>query len=107
MPNYRSKRIELEADAKSPAVLLLCDRYNPKWRVTVDGQPSPLLRCNYIERGVYLSPGKHSVVFEFSTPLKTLYVSTVTLVVALLLWAWVSFFGAKPPVDAQSETKRL
>jgi len=29
------------------------DRYNPKWQVWVDGKPDRLLRCNFIERGVF------------------------------------------------------
>ena len=36
--------------------------------VTVDGQPAHLLRCNYIMRGVYLTPGRHSIEFRFRTP---------------------------------------
>jgi hypothetical protein len=48
------KKVVLQANASAPAVLVLNDRYDPNWRVTIDGQPAPLLRCNFIMRGVSL-----------------------------------------------------
>ena len=46
------------------------------WRVTVDGKPAELLRCNFIMRGVYLpAPGRHTVEFSFSLPHQPLYVT--------------------------------
>lgn len=85
-PNYQPKRVELEADVKSPAVLLLCDRFNPRWTVSVDGKPEKVLRCNYIQRGVYLpTPGKHTVVFEFTPAINTLYVNAAADALGVIL----------------------
>jgi len=50
-------------------VLLLNDRFDPAWRVTVDGKAASLLRCNYIMRGVQLAPGEHTVEFTFEIAL--------------------------------------
>ncbi len=91
MPNYKSKYIELSADVKTPAVLLLADRYNPKWRVWVDGKPDKLLRCNFIERGVYLQPGKHTVIFRYATSMTVFYVSLGFVVLGLLLSGYLIF----------------
>ena len=88
-PNYKSKRVELEADAATPAVLLLNDKYSDKWSVTVDDQPATLLQCNFLMRGVLLQPGHHKVVFHFSVPLTGLYVSTSAVVIALSLCAFL------------------
>jgi hypothetical protein len=96
-PNYKSKRIELEADVKVPAVLLLSERYSPKWHVEVDGKPAELLRCNYIERGVYLTPGKHEIVMYYVTSLQTLYISLVAIMLGLGLWGVLIF----APADAE------
>ena len=60
-------------------MLLLNDHWSAHWRVTVDGQPSELLRCNYVMRGVRLSPGSHEVVFRFQPPMTWLYVSLASL----------------------------
>ena len=83
--SYKPKRIELDADAKTPSVLLMADRFNPKWQVWVDDKPEKLLRCNFIQRGVYLSPGKHHIVFHFAPPMTSFYISLAVVCVGLLL----------------------
>ena len=84
--SYESKHIVLAAKTTVPSVLLLNDKYDPNWQVTVDGKPVQLLRCNYVMRGVYLpSPGEHTVVFDFSLPHRPLYVTLAALVLGLCL----------------------
>jgi hypothetical protein len=82
---YAPKRYELEADVKSPAVLLLNDRYDPNWEVTVDGEAASLLRCNYIMRGVYLTSGQHKVTFQFRPPLDKRYVAWAAMGLGVVL----------------------
>ena len=77
--SYRPKEIRLTAQATDDSVLLLNDHWSAHWRVTVDDQPSELLRCNYVMRGVRLSPGSHEVVFLFQPPMTWLYVSLASL----------------------------
>ncbi|MBT3615803.1 MAG: hypothetical protein HN524_07435 [Verrucomicrobia bacterium] len=77
--SYRPKEIRLTALPTVESVLLLNDHWSPHWRVTVDGQPAELLRCNSVMRGVRLSPGNHEVVFLFQPPLTWLYVSLASL----------------------------
>ena len=90
-PNYRSKFIELDADVKIPSVLMLTERFNPKWKVWVgDGKPETLLRCDFIMRGVYLQPGKHDIVFRFSAPTKTLHLSLAAIALGLILSVWLA-----------------
>jgi hypothetical protein len=50
-------------------VLLLNDRFDARWSVTVDGKPAQLLRCNYLMRGVQVPAGNHTVKFSFQVPL--------------------------------------
>jgi len=85
--SYRPDDIVLKANATSASILLLNDRYDPNWRVTVDGKPADLLRCNFIMRGVCLPPGEHTVVMRFRLPTRPLYISVFALGVALLLAA--------------------
>jgi hypothetical protein len=102
--DYKSKRIELETDAKAPSVLLLTERFNPKWRVEVDGKPATLLRCNFIERGVYLESGKHQVVFRFVPSMATFYTSLAGVFLGLVLSGLLVFdkSGGKPEVTASA-----
>ena len=67
--SYASKEIVLRTRAEFASVLLLNDRFDPQWSVTVDGKPASLLRCNYIMRGVQLDPGPHTVRFSFQIPI--------------------------------------
>ena len=83
--SYAPKDVRLSAQTATPAVLLLNDRFEPNWRVYVDGRPAPLLRCNYIMRGVYLLPGAHAVEFRFQPSFGTLYISLAAVVVGLVL----------------------
>jgi hypothetical protein len=90
--SYAPKHIVLEAKATAPALLLLNDKFDPNWRVTVNGQPAKLLRANFIVRGVYLpAAGEHRVEFKYQPPLGGLYVSLATVVVALGLLGYVGF----------------
>jgi hypothetical protein len=73
--DYQTKYVKLQATAATPAVLLLNDRTAPSWRVWVDQKPAPLLRCNYLMRGVFLTPGEHTVEFRFHPSQTPLYVS--------------------------------
>ena len=83
--SYAPKHIVFDAKAGAPSVLLLNDKFDPAWHVRVDGKSEPLLRCNFIMRGVYLTPGEHTVEFRFSPPLNMFYVSLSAVGVGILL----------------------
>jgi hypothetical protein len=81
--SYAPTDIKLKANAAAPSVLLLNDRYDPKWQVSVDGKPEELLRANFLMRGVFLQPGQHEVEFRFRQPVKMLYVNIAAIVVGM------------------------
>ncbi len=85
---YAPKDVLLRVRAETPALLLLNDKHDPHWTVTVDDKPGRLLRCNYLMRGVIVPPGEHTVRFRFSTSLLALGVSIAALAAgfALLLF---------------------
>jgi hypothetical protein len=60
-----SDRVLLEVRADRPLLLLLSDAYDPGWKCTVDGQPTRILRANYLFRAVELLPGPHTVEFRY------------------------------------------
>jgi hypothetical protein len=82
---YEPKDIMFDAKTTTPSVLLLNDRFDPHWRVLVDGKPAELLRCNFIMRGVYLTPGQHIVEFQYQLANGPLYVSLAAIGIGLLL----------------------
>jgi len=101
--DHRPKYVRLQAEAKTAAVLLLNDRTGPDWQASIDGAPAPLLRCNYIMRGVYLTPGSHIVEFRFRTSLKSLYISLSAIVIGVILSGYLIItrrHGAPPAAQA-------
>jgi hypothetical protein len=103
--NYQPKDVTLQAEAKTPAVLLLNDRTGAGWNVWIDQKPAEVLRCNYIMRGVFLPPGNHTVEFRFKAPLKYLYISGTALVIGLLLAGYVIYINFGPPPDKQKQPR--
>lgn len=90
--SYAPKHIVLKTTANAPSVLLLNDKYDPNWKVWVDGKPAELLRCNFIVRGVFLDqPGEHRVEFKYQPPLTGLYISLASVIIALGLLGYVCF----------------
>jgi len=83
--SYSTKDIVFAANAAAPSVLLLNDKYDANWSVTVDGQPADLLRCNFLMRGVFVPTGQHTVEFKFSMPHKPLYITLSAWAIGLAM----------------------
>jgi hypothetical protein len=98
--NYAPKRIVLQAKVGAPSVLLLNDRFDPNWKVSVDGRPEALLRCNYLMRGVQVPPGAHVIEFRFAPPINTLYVSLAVVALGLGLCGFLALYSWKHPAAA-------
>jgi hypothetical protein len=104
--SYQPKDVKLQADAKTPAVLLLNDRTGDYWKVWVDQKPASVLRCNYIMRGVFVPPGRHTIEFRFQAPLQWLYVSVSAFSIGILLVGYVVFTRlARPPESSEKTAK--
>jgi hypothetical protein len=102
--SYLPRDVKLQADAKTPAVLLLNDRTGDYWNVWVDQKPASVLRCNYIMRGVFLPPGQHAIEFRFQPPLQWLYVSVSAFVIGILLIGYVVFSHPAPVPEQNRKT---
>jgi hypothetical protein len=87
--SYAPKKVVLKAKASAASVLLLNDRFDPNWQATVDGTPNPILHCNFLMRGVFLTPGDHTIEFRFRPPVGLLWVSLAADGIALLLFGYV------------------
>jgi len=99
--SYAPKQVVVQTQSAAPSLLLLNDKYDPAWKVAVDGQPQELLRANFIMRGVFLPAGRHRVEFRFEPPLATLYVSLTAIALGSVLVAWLlAFDRARNPAAA-------
>ncbi|MCS6980572.1 MAG: YfhO family protein [Flavobacteriales bacterium] len=76
--SYHPERLEYEVFSTYGGCAVFSEIYYPReWHAFVDGKEVPILRANYILRGLHLEPGAHRVVFEFRSQLpERLKVST-------------------------------
>jgi hypothetical protein len=58
-------RLEIEVDSDQPGIVMAHDIYYPGWVAEIDGKPAPVLRTNVLFRGVEVSAGRHTIVFNF------------------------------------------
>jgi hypothetical protein len=72
--------------SNGPTFLVLSDVDYPGWQARVDGRPTPVLKTDFILRGVFVPAGRHEVRFDFR-PL-TFRVGLTLSLLSLLL-----FFG--------------
>jgi len=62
---YEPNRIVVKTFPQRPALLVLGEKYYRWWYAYVDGKRVEIEPVNHILRGVYLSPGDHTVEFRF------------------------------------------
>ena len=90
---YSPKRIELASTADGPTVVMLNDKWHADWKVSVDGAAAPLLRCNYLMRGVLVPAGQHRIDFRFAPSRSGFYLSLSMMIFVL---GWVAYdFGRR------------
>jgi hypothetical protein len=87
---YDPNHITLKANATSPSILLLNDRFDPNWKVTIDGKPATLLHANYIMRGVQVPQGSHIVDYRFAPPVNLFYVSLSAIILGLAMLGFLA-----------------
>ena len=63
---YQPNQVAVTTRQEGNGFLVLLDSYFPGWTVKVDGNEQPILRANHFYRAVQLSPGKHTLEFEYS-----------------------------------------
>jgi hypothetical protein len=66
LKQYEPEEIEVQLQTDRPALLVLCDQWYPGWVARIDGQHTPILRCNGFMKAVAVpSSGKHTVRFYY------------------------------------------
>lgn len=63
---YTPNRVVYESDTKSPAIGVFSEIWFPwGWKATIDGEPAPLGRVNYVLRAMRLPAGRHQIAMTF------------------------------------------
>jgi hypothetical protein len=97
---YTATDVSYATEGTKPSLFFLSDTYYPGWKAFVDNRETPVLRTNYLFRGVVLGPGKHVVEFRYQ-PL-TFRIGLVLCAGGLLALGAFAFFSKrrsalKPP----------
>jgi hypothetical protein len=82
--------LRLDATTPTDGLLMLSEVHYPGWRATVDGQPVPILRADYILRGVPVPAGGHRVELVYQ-PLSFIWgavISGITLLALVAAGLW-------------------
>jgi hypothetical protein len=97
--SYEPTQIVIRADSERTGFLVLSDIYFPGWVARIDGEPTPILRANYLFRAVAVPPGTHIVTFRYE-PLSVrigAIISAVTVSAVLIMAGAFAWAGLRRP----------
>jgi hypothetical protein len=106
--SYAPKRLTIRTSAPgTPTVLLLNDKWDEGWSVTVNGKPAELLRANFLMQGVALPAGDHTVQFTFAPRSTIFFISLAAVLLGILLCGLLLIFREPREENSnqQSEVK--
>ena len=67
--NEHQGYLKLRTTAPGPRILVISQNHHPNWQATVNGEPKPLIRANYLWTAVALEPGEHIVELTYRDPI--------------------------------------
>ena len=78
--------VTVSTTSEKSGILLLNDKYDADWRVSIDGKEGTVLKCNYIMRGVFVPAGSHRIVFSYR-PYLSRFMLGLSACFAMLIWS--------------------
>ena len=88
--SYRPDRLAIETDSPAFRYLFLSEIFYPGWKAFIDGQPTRILRGNYLFRVLELPEGRHQIRLEFD-PWTIKAGTGITLLTATMILAMLVF----------------
>ncbi len=83
--------MSLTATMETAGLLVIGDRFDDGWKVTVDGEPAELLCVNHVLRGVAISKGRHAIELHYSPAAFVLgvrlFLAAAVILLAMLVWS--------------------
>jgi uncharacterized membrane protein YfhO len=81
--SQRSDEVVVDVDASSDALLMQNDTFFPGWEASVDARPVPILRTDFLFRGIPVSAGHHTVRIAYRSRADT--IGTLATLAGLLV----------------------
>ena len=64
---YRPRKIEIKTSRKNNGFLVLSEIYYPAgWKAFIDGKETPIVKTNYVLRGLSVPAGNHTITMTFN-----------------------------------------
>jgi hypothetical protein len=86
---YENTQIETRVDSDG-GLLIFSEVDYPGWRATVDGEPAPIVRANYLLRAVCVPEGQHRVTLVYDPPLLKIGLAITALTLACIVGIAIS-----------------
>ena len=105
MKSYRPNRIEYEADVKGNQFAVFSEiYYSDGWKAFVDGKETPIVKTNYLLRGIEIPNGKHKIEFKFDLPKyhtsNTLaFIGSIIFILAFIVLVYLDFKKKKTTAE--------
>jgi hypothetical protein len=93
---YDSRRgfIELEVTTDGPRLLVVSENFHPFWEATINGTLVPLVRVNYVWKGVVVPAGKNTVQLTYKDPIAIVcrWISLLSIICLIGAFGWLHFW---------------
>jgi hypothetical protein len=67
LTHYQPNKIIYETSAETPQFAVFSEVFYRNWQAEIDGKTVPIIRVNYILRGLVIPEGKHEIVFTYDS----------------------------------------
>jgi hypothetical protein len=97
LDRYDPDEIAVTVDVPRDGLVVLNELGFPGWEVEVDGTPADPLRANYMMRAVYVTAGRHQIVWSFHPAHYRLLLDGYLAALTLMLVAFATRKRSPPP----------
>lgn len=81
---HQNEELKYQSGAASPQFAVFSEIYYPNgWKAYIDGEEVPIIRVNYMLRGLLIPEGNHEIIFKFASRAFEIG-DTITLVIGIL-----------------------
>lgn len=63
--SYQANAIRMQSETQNAHLAVILNTFDARWKVTIDGKPSRLMRVNYLLTGVIVPKGRHSIELTY------------------------------------------
>ena len=85
LTQYEANRLAYKVKSQQGGVVVFSEIYYPGWTCTIDGEPTDIVRANYVLRAINVPAGEHEVIMTFDP--QTVHVTEAVAYSALALLA--------------------